>query len=103
MSWTWIAVAAAACFALKLLGLLVPQRTLDHPAVSLTAEAVPVALLAALIAVQTFTAEQQIALDARVAGIAVAALCIWKKAPFLVTVVAAAAVTALLRWAGAAG
>ncbi|MEU1176796.1 AzlD domain-containing protein [Streptomyces sp. NPDC005820] len=100
MSWAWIAVAVAACFALKLLGLLVPERFLAHPAVSRVATAVPVALLGALIAVQTFTDHQRLVLDARIAGLAVAALALWLRAPFLVVVVSAAGTTAALRWAG---
>ncbi|MGW8377221.1 AzlD domain-containing protein [Streptomyces sp. ODS28] len=100
MSWTWLAAAVAGCFALKLLGLLVPERALAHPAVARTADAAPVALLAGLIAVQTFTADQHLTLDHRAAGLLVAALLIWRRAPFLLVVVAAAATTALLRWYG---
>lgn len=98
MSWTWLAAAIAACFALKVAGLLVPQRLLEPRPVARTAEAVPVALLAALIAVQTFTLDQQITADFRVAGVGVAVVAVWLRAPFLVVVVAAAATTAGLRW-----
>ncbi|MFF4603451.1 AzlD domain-containing protein [Streptomyces sp. NPDC001339] len=98
MSWSWILAATAACFALKLAGLLVPENVLRHPAIARTAGAVPIALLAALIATQTLIDQQQIALDARAAGIAVAAVAVWRRAPFLVVVVSAAATTALLRW-----
>jgi len=36
-------------------------------------------------------------LDERLAGVAVAGLLVWRKAPFIVVVLSAAAVTALLR------
>lgn len=98
MSWTWLAVAVVVCFVLKLLGLLVPQRALDSVAMARTAAAAPVALLAALIAVQTFAEQQQLTVDSRAAGLAVAGLLIWRRAPFLAVVAGAAATTAVLRW-----
>ncbi len=56
MSGTWIAVlvTAVCCYALKLAGLTVPPRWLAHPRAQRFAALVPVALLAALIAVQAF-------------------------------------------------
>ncbi|MFF0793413.1 AzlD domain-containing protein [Streptomyces spiralis] len=102
MNWTWVVVAAAGCFALKLAGLLVPGNLLRHPATARVAGAIPVALLAALISVQTFTDNREIVLDSRIAGVLVATLAVWLRAPFLVVVAAAAATTALLRWLGAA-
>lgn len=98
MSWWWIVVAVAACFACKVLGLLVPAGVLAHPALARTAEAAPVALLAGLIGVQTLTVEQSITVDYRLAGLAVAAVCVWRRAPFLVVVLAATVTTAGLRW-----
>ncbi|MBW1603889.1 AzlD domain-containing protein [Streptomyces sp. JJ66] len=98
MSWSWILLATAGCLALKLAGLLVPESALNRPAVARVAGVVPVALLAALIATQTFVADGRLAVDARTAGLAVAALALWRRAPFLVVVVLAAATTALLRW-----
>lgn len=103
MSWTWILLATAACFVLKLAGLLVPEKTLGRPAVAQVAGVVPVALLAALIATQTFVDQGRLALDERAVGLAVAGLALWWRAPFLVVVVAAAAATAGLRWLGQAG
>jgi uncharacterized membrane protein len=100
MSWTWILLAAAACYALKLAGLLVPARALGRPSVARVTGAVPVALLAALIATQTLVSDQRLVLDARVAGLAVAAVALWRRAPFLAVVVAAAATTAGLRHLG---
>ena len=55
------------------------------------------ALLAALVVTQTFAHGRHLVLDARAAGVAVAAVAIALRAPLLAVVVAAAAVTALVR------
>lgn len=96
---TWVAVVAAglACYALKLVGLSVPERVLDHPVVRAVADRLPVALLAGLVAVQVFSADQRLVLDARAAGLLAAVVLLLLRAPFLVVVVGAAATAALLR------
>jgi len=93
MSWTPILIAAAGCYALKLAGLSVPERLLEGVRVRRVATLLPVALLAALIATQTFDG----GVDARAAGLAAAALAVLARAPFLAVVAIAAATTALLR------
>ena len=55
------------------------------------------ALLGALVAVQTFGDGQALVIDERVIGVGVAAVALWRKAPLLVVIVAAAAATALAR------
>jgi len=103
MTATWIAVlaTAAGCYALKLAGLTVPQRILTDPRVRRFAELVPVALLAALSAVQTVTNGQAFDLDpARLAGLGAGVLALVLRAPFLVVIIAAAATAAVLRAAG---
>ncbi|MEU6710857.1 AzlD domain-containing protein [Nonomuraea sp. NPDC046802] len=96
--WWAIAAVCAGCYALKLAGLAAPRRVLDHPVVRRFAELVPVALLAALIAVQTFTEQGALGFDpARTAGLGAAVVALLLRAPFLVVLVAAAAVTALVR------
>jgi len=60
----------------------------------------PVALLAALVAVQTFATGQSLVVDARVPGLAVAIVALLLRAPFLVVVAVAAVSAALLRAAG---
>lgn len=54
-------------------------------------------LLAALVAVQTLDGGERLVLDARLPALAVAAILVWRRAPFLVIVLAAAATAALLR------
>lgn len=103
MSATWIAVlvTAGGCYALKLAGLTVPQRVLSNPRMRRFAELVPVALLAALIAVQTAASGQSLVLDpARLAGLAAAALALLLRAPFLVVIIAAAGTAAALHALG---
>jgi len=95
----WLAVLASAvgCYAVKVAGTLAPQRVLERPAVRVAVAQVPVALLAGLVAVQTLTAGTHLVADARLVGLAVAALALWRRAPFIVVVLAAAAATALSR------
>jgi branched-subunit amino acid transport protein len=102
---TWIAVlvTAAGCYALKLAGLTVPPRLLASPRVRRFAELVPVALLAALAAVQSATSGHAIDFDpARLAGMGTALAALVLRAPFLVVILAAAATAAVLRAAGVA-
>lgn len=97
MTWAAILVGAAGCYALKVAGLSVPRRVLDHVTTARVADLVPVALLAALIAVQTFAVPGALTVDARVAGLAVASGALLLRAPFLVVVLLAAVTAALLR------
>ncbi|MFE3185811.1 AzlD domain-containing protein [Streptomyces violascens] len=98
----WIAIAATAvgCYLVKLLGLLVPAGALERPLVERLAALLPVALLAALTAQQTFGTGHQVLLDARAAGLAAAAVALVLRAPFLVIVGAAVLVTAGVRALG---
>ena len=99
MLWAGILAGVLGCYLLKLAGLSLPARVLEAPRVRRIAALIPVALLTALIAVQTFADGQHLAFDARVLGLAVAGFAVWRKWPFLVVVILAAAATALLRWA----
>jgi branched-subunit amino acid transport protein len=96
-TWTALLAACAACYLLKLAGLSVPPRVLDHPVVSRVADLIPVALLAALVVVQVFADGQRLVLDARVAGLAAAVGLLLLRAPFLVVVLGAAVTAAALR------
>ncbi|MBD9704475.1 AzlD domain-containing protein [Streptomyces caniscabiei] len=95
----WIAVVATAvgCYAVKLIGLLVPEGVLERPLVQRLAALLPVALLAALTAQQTFADGHDLVVDARAAGLAAAAVALLLRAPFLVVVAAAVLVTAGVR------
>jgi len=95
--WLAILVGSAGCFALKLVGLSLPQKALDLPLVKRSSELLPVALLTALIATQTFTSGHHLQLDARAAGLIAAMVAVRFKAPFLVVVALSCVVTALVR------
>ncbi|CAL9429950.1 MULTISPECIES: AzlD domain-containing protein [unclassified Streptomyces] len=99
-TWIAIAVTAAGCYAVKLAGLLVPAGLLERPLVRRLAALLPVALLAALTAQQTFADGQALVLDARAAGVAAAGVALLLRAPFLLVVAAAVVVTAGVRALG---
>ncbi|MCW2905062.1 MAG: branched-chain amino acid transport [Streptosporangiaceae bacterium] len=99
----WITVLATAfgCYALKLAGLVTPARVIDNAAARRFTELVPVALLTALVAVQTLGNGRALEIDGpRLAGLAAAAVALLLRAPFLVVLFVAAGVAAGLRLAG---
>jgi fluoride ion exporter CrcB/FEX len=98
--WIAIGLTAVGCYLVKLVGLLVPADALERPLVQRLAALLPVALLAALTAQQTFSADGALTLDARAAGVAAAAVALVLRAPFLVVVAAAVLVTAGVRALG---
>jgi hypothetical protein len=98
--WTAVLVAAIACVALKGVGYLIPPSVLEAPRPARIADLLTVALLAALVAVQTLGDGQAIVVDARIPAVLVAGGLLALRAPFLVVVVAAALVAALLRLLG---
>jgi hypothetical protein len=101
--WNAVLLAAVICVALKTVGYLVPAHVMEAPRPSRIADLLTVALLSALVAVQTLGAGQAIVVDARIPAVLVAAGLLLLRAPFLVVVVAAAVVAALLRlWGWAA-
>jgi len=97
MIWITLLVASVACYAIKLAGLSLPQRFLEGPRVQRIIALLPVALLAALVATQTFATGRHLVLDVRVACLAVAGIAVLLRAPFLVVVAIGAATAALLR------
>ena len=100
-TWTAVLLASALAFALKLLGYVVPAGWLDGDRTTRITSALPIALLAALVGVQTLTnTDGSIAVDSRLAAVAVAIVALLLRAPFIVVVVLAAAVAAGLRLLG---
>ena len=97
MTWAAIIGAGISCYLLKLAGMSIPPRVLERPLVERIADLIPVALLAALIAVQVFASGGHLTIDARAAGLGVAVIALLLRAPFLVVVVSAALTAALLR------
>ena len=97
MTWAAIVGGAVACYALKVAGLAVPQRLLDDPRARRVAAILPVVLLAALAATQTFATGRELTVDARAAGVAVAVVALVLRAPFLLVIALAALTTAVVR------
>lgn len=100
--WSAILLAALLCLALKAIGYLVPPKVLEAPRPARISDLLTVALLAALVAVQTLGDGQAIVVDARVPALLVAAGLLWMRQSFLVVVIAAAVVAAVLRLLGLA-
>lgn len=98
-AWMWIAIVSAGVlsWATKVAGHVVPESWLENPRVHRIAAYITVALLSALFAVQAFTADGGLVVDARLAAVGVAAILLWLRAPFIVVVAAAAATAAALR------
>ena len=100
-TWTAVLLACALAFALKFLGYVVPTRLLEGDRTTRVTSALPVALLAALVAVQTFTGgDGSLAFDSRAAAVVVALVALALRAPFLVVVLLGAVVAAGLRMLG---
>jgi branched-subunit amino acid transport protein len=97
MMWAGILVACASCYVLKLAGLSLPARLLQDARVQRAVPLVPIALLAALVATQTFSTGQHLVLDVRAPALAVAVVAVLLRAPFLVVLASATVTAALLR------
>jgi hypothetical protein len=96
--WVVIAALALATAALKLAGPLALGGTSLRPGALSVVTLLASALLAALVVVETFGKGRSLVLDARVLGAAFAAVAVWRRAPMIVVVLGAAAVTALARF-----
>lgn len=88
---------AAGTYVLKAAApLVLGDRTLPDWTTRL-ADLLPAALLGALVAVSAAADDSALAFDARLAGLATAVVALTLRAPFMVVVIAATAVTALIR------
>lgn len=99
--WMTVLAASALAFALKLAGYLVPPSVVEGPRRSAIIGLLPVALLTALVVVQTFGGDGgALVIDARVAGVGVALVLLALGRGFITVVLAAALVAAGLRALG---
>ena len=100
MTAIWIAliVSCVGSYLLKLAGLSLPESVLGRPVVRRIAAFLPVAMLAALIAVSLFDGGRKYTVDWRaLAGMGAGVVALLLRAGFLVVLVVAVVVTALLR------
>ncbi len=89
--WVTVLAASLGCYLLKLAGLSVPASWVEQPWVARVVDFVPAALLAALVAVQALAAGTDLVLDGRLVGLAVAAVALALRAPFIVVLLLAGA------------
>jgi hypothetical protein len=94
--WATVVAGSLGCYLLKLAGLSVPAAWVEQPWVARIVDFVPAALLAALVAVQAVASGNDLVLDGRLVGLAVAALALALRAPFIVVLVLAGAAGALV-------
>jgi branched-subunit amino acid transport protein len=95
--WLVVLVVGLATVALKATGpVLLGGRKLPEPVAGVVALLAPV-LLAALVVTQTVGGDNELVLDARLAGVAAGAAAIAARAPLPAVVVVAAAATAVAR------
>jgi branched-subunit amino acid transport protein len=100
VTWTWMFALALGTYAMRASApLFLGSRQLPLLAERIVT-LVAVSLIAALVATSTFAHGKSLHLDARVLGVAVGALAVWRGASFPVVVVLAAAAAALVRLAG---
>jgi branched-subunit amino acid transport protein len=95
--WGAVLISSALVYSWKLFGYLVPERFVSNPKVKDLASLLTVALLAALVGIQTFGTTEGIVLDARLPALIIAGVLFYLRVPFVVVVIVAAATAALLR------
>jgi len=99
-AWLVVVLVGGGTIAIKAIGpVLLGGRALPPRIASLIALLAP-ALLAALVAINTFGVGRSIEVDERMLGVAAACIAIWRRAPVLLVVVIAATVTAVARAIG---
>ena len=92
----WIGVIGTSviAYALKFAGHSVPEKFLSHPLIKRINLLIPIALLSALVAVQSVTTKSAIVIDHRLAGLGAAILALIFKASFPIVVLSAAITSA---------
>jgi branched-subunit amino acid transport protein len=101
-----VSVAAAVLLSLgiaaqRFLGMFVIGRNLEErPVLHRFVELIPAGIIAAVIAQLTLTRGSDLQVDARIVGVAVAAVLLWRGKSLAVVVVGAAVVTAGVRLLG---
>ncbi len=98
MNALWIGVlgTSAIAFTLKYLGHSIPEKYLTNPRMLRINTLIPIALLSALVGVQTITEKGKWVIDQRLVGVAVALIALSLKAPYFVVVISAAITSAAL-------
>jgi branched-subunit amino acid transport protein len=95
--WSAVLISSALVYSWKLFGYLVPERFVSNPKIKELAALLTVALLAALVGIQTFVSAEGFSIDARVPALVAAGVLFYLRVPFVVVVVVAAAIAAIIR------
>ena len=95
--WAWIILGCVAAWAIKFAGYLVPVRWLESPRMNRVAGCLTIGLLASLTAMNTVSAGQGLAFDARIGALLAAAVALMLRLPFLLVVIVGAAAAGLIR------
>jgi branched-subunit amino acid transport protein len=95
--WAAVLIVGAATIAIKSVGALVLYDRQLPPRLAGMIELLAPVMLAALVVTNTFGGDHKLVLDPRAAGLAAAAVCVFLRAPLLLTVFVAAATAALVR------
>ena len=94
----WVATIGTSlvAFLLKYSGHSVPERWLSHPKIQRINALIPIALLSALVAVQSFSEKSELMIDQRLVGLSAAIIALLLKAPFPIVVLSAAISSAVV-------
>lgn len=95
MTWGAVIALSAGSYAFKLLGVIAGQRFSKRLA-SGTA-LLPAALFSALIMIMSISQDGSLVVDARLIGVGIGGLAVWKKMPFTLVVLIAMLSTAVIR------
>lgn len=95
MSWTAILLLSGGCYLCKLAGVVAGDRfaAILEPVSGL----LPAALFSAIVVLMTVADDGALVVDGRLAGVGVAIVAVLRRAPFVVVVALAMAVTAGIR------
>ena len=97
MTWGLVLGLALGAYAFKVLGLVVVGDRALPARLERCLALIPAALIASIVAKDTFSIGQHLKIDARVVGVGVAIVAAWRKMPVIVVIVAAATATSLVR------
>lgn len=101
MTWTIVFVLAAGVWAQRFLGMYVGGPVLSRfPSLGKLASLIPAAVVTAVVVQLTLASGKSLVVDARLAGMVAAGVLVWRRAPFVAVVLAAAVVTAAVRAVG---
>lgn len=97
LTWFVVAVLAIGVYAQRLAGALLVDTARIPPRWRQVLDALPLAIISAVVALAAFSSDGDLVIDARLVGVAVAAVCAQRRLPMYITVIAAAVSTALVR------